>query len=491
MGRLEQKLENYIEGDSYAFHMPGHKRNVKVLGDAIPDYMKEWYRRDITEIDDFDDMHHPEGVLKDAMQEVAEFYGAKESFYLVNGCSSGVLIALSAVAPKRSKILMMRSSHKSAYHAVFLRELLPVYLYGSKEEALGMDLGISLFEVKEALKKHPDVRAAFFTCPTYEGIGLPLKEITQYLQERGIPVIVDAAHGAHFGMADFLPENAVSCGADLVVHSLHKTLPSPTMSALLHLNSQRIHRETVWKFYNIYQTSSPSYPMMAGMECLIDYLKNNSPGIWENFYQLRKEFSEGLKNLTHLGLLDAFAGENGRRDVMPEPGKLVVYPKSNAVSGQKLMEILQKEYHLQPEMAMPGYVLFILTVCDTREGYQRLQKALLEIDRREELWTLEEAKPAWENVSFPAYEKEKAMEIHEAYDAETEWVPVTASKGRIAGKFVFVYPPGQPFLVPGELIGEKEVVEVIGLKESGCNLVGIKTEKVCQKADEIQICVLK
>lgn len=470
LGTLLEQIEEYSKKGVYPFHMPGHKRN----GEGMLPFFAQWFARDFTEIPGLDDLHAPEGILREAQERAASLYGAQQSFFLVNGSTAGVLAAVSAAVTKGGTILMQRASHRSAYHAVQLRELKVRYLYGRQAEcgAAGrVGLGVDEAEVREAVERDPQVEAVFLTSPSYDGFSSDLAGIAAYLHNRNIPLIVDAAHGAHLGFSEYLPKSALQEGADVVVMSVHKTLPAPTQTALLHLGSERVPAERIQRFLSIYQTSSPSYLLMASIDDCVERVSDWDASVWKDFYERRKRLSERLHRLKRIGIWDCFGRSNipGSHGRNPETGKILVFPPDGK-SGVALGEWLAAE-GVQCEMALPAYVLLICTVCDTEEGYGKLAEALEKLDRKPEI--LQDVRRAGEkNDTQPSAEpgvsviredclrkymtetaeQEKELTIAEAAELPAEKLPISEAAGRISSGFVSVYPPGQPLLVPGETI---------------------------------------
>ena len=257
---LFEELKTYGESDFYPFHMPGHKRN--------PDsgFLPEMYKIDITEIDGFDNLHHAEAALSD----------------------------------RGKKLIMARNCHKAVYHGAFLNQLETEYIYPKMIEEFGISDGITAQQVEDKIQEIilregiSDEQAGkliagiVVTSPTYDGILSDVNSIVKIAHNYGIPVIVDQAHGAHFGFHSAFPENAVSDGADLVIHSTHKTLPAPTQTALLHYNSLLVSLETVKKYLRIYQSSSPSYVLMAGIDSCMDFVKREGQERLEQLLISRK-----------------------------------------------------------------------------------------------------------------------------------------------------------------------------------------------------------
>ena len=252
MKTIYERLEEYGNSDYYGFHMPGHKRNMDIPGHVAAS------RIDITEIDGFDDLHHAEGALKEAQERAASLYGSESSHFLVNGSTAGILSSIFGLTNKGDKILVARNCHKSVYHAIYMNELRPVYVWPGFDEETQLSTQISPEDVREALDREPQIRAVVVVSPTYDGVVSDVAGIAAAAHEKGVPLIVDEAHGAHFGFHPYFPENSNRKGADIVIHSVHKTLPALTQSALLHMNGSRASRERVEMYLHMLQSSSPS-----------------------------------------------------------------------------------------------------------------------------------------------------------------------------------------------------------------------------------------
>lgn len=470
MSELFEKLSAYGESDYYPYHMPGHKRRLKT------DTMRELAQIDITEIDGFDNLHDAQGILKQIQEEAAAAYGAEESFFLVNGSTAGILSAISTAVSPGGKILMVRGAHKSAYHAAYLRDLQIAYLWTGVHPLFGCNLPATAKEVEEALQQTPDVQAVFIVSPTYEGLAADVKSIAEAAHKRNIPLIVDEAHGAHLGFDGRWPESSVKQGADLVIQSLHKTLPAPTQTAILHVNGKLVDRCRLRRFLGIYQTSSPSYIFMAAMEDAIATTSANREKLFGDFWEYWKGMTESLSACRNLIFL---------KEENSDPGKLAVMDKTGFLDGEQLYEMLLHKYHLQPEMAAGRYVLAMFTVGDTKEGYERLTKALLEID---EYITAERSKtaatatqPAEGNRMADAVtpvciqKRTQAVTcIGRAWDASKEWVLLKDAEGKTAGEYVNLYPPGSPIIVPGEIFTKDILTEIAAYRQQGFHVQGVK-----------------
>lgn len=474
MGKLLEHLTEYSQSDFYPYHMPGHKRQI--CG-KLP---KEWTSMDITEIEGFDNLHDPRGILKELQEKAAIAYGAEESFYLVNGSTSGILTAVSAAVPFGGELLVVRNVHKSVYHAAYLRRLTLRYIYPETIAGHAICEAVTAKQVQDALEKYSKVKAVLIVSPTYEGRIADVEDIAQVVHEKGIPLIVDEAHGAHLGFSKDFATNSSRLGADISVNSLHKTLPSMTQTALLHCNGKRVNREIVRKFLHIYQTSSPSYVLMAGMEEAIDIAASGQDK-YDRFVGLWCKMLEQLKGCQRIRVLpDDYAEcEQRKQDI----GKLVLSVESTGLSGQAFYDILLNRYHLQMEMACESYVLAMFTIGDTQEGFDRLVQAVLEIDEKLAAGDLgnvseqnagrrapEEIVP--ERLPLPVLKE--AAPFYEAWDAEKEAVSLKLAEERIAGEFINLYPPGVPIVVPGERLSAEVLEQIEGYLTEGLNVQGLE-----------------
>lgn len=463
MGRLYKKLEDYGKSDFYPFHMPGHKRNPLSVAGDFP------VEQDITEIDGFDNLHHPVDILKEAQREAARLYQVQESFYCVNGSTGAILAAVSAAVRKGGHLLMGRNCHKAVYHAAYLRDLKLSYIYPHEVSELGINGGISPAYVERYLSEHPSVEAVLITSPTYDGIVSDVKKIAEIVHEHQIPLIVDEAHGAHFHFSDYFPVSAAELGADLVIHSLHKTLPSMTQTSLLHRCSDRVDRELLVRFLGIYQTSSPSYVLMASMDACMDKLKKDG----------RRMFAQYTENLEKARIRLSRCRNIRLENPEPDPSlgifdrdrsKLILSTVHSTLNGRQLTEILREEFHLEMEMEAESYTLALTSVGDREEGFLRLCSAVEEIDRRESL-KYKEAPVPREKARYQ--ELNQLMRISQAMDALTERVPLEEGIGRISAEFAYLYPPGIPLIVPGEQITGLFVKNMRRYLEQGFDFQGL------------------
>lgn len=421
--RLHDKLTTL---DKYPFHMPGHKRNAKfgIAGSEI----------DITEIDGFDNLHAPCGVIADIESRLKGIYKSKHSFISVNGSTAGILAGIHAVCNKGDTVIVAKNCHKSVFNACMLLELKIRYIEPEFDYTNGYYTSISQRTVDEALRDVENARALIITSPTYEGFISRIK--------CDIPIITDAAHGAHLGLGYF-PEYPKS---DIVISSLHKTLPSLTQTAVVNVYNEK-YINGVKRYMDIFQTTSPSYVLMNSIDLCCEYIESN-PLDFGIFYE----------KLCDLRLVET---NNLRIQYTDDISKIVVSCANTDISGVELAEKFRKEYNIEPEYASERYVLFMATVGDTQEGLNALKSAIEKID--EELLStyceILKKPPVTSDIT--------QICISNEYEA----CNLSDSIGKISNEFVFAYPPGIPIIAPNEVI-TRNAIEYISLADKkGVNIL--------------------
>lgn len=409
---LHDKLKKI---DTYPFHMPGHKRNAKfdIAGSEI----------DITEIDGYDNLHSPSGIIKNTEGKLKSIYKSEHSFISVNGSSGGMLASIFAICNDGDTVIVARNCHKSVYNACLLLELKIVFIEPSYDLTNGYYTKLEQSTVDNAINRNPDAKAVIITSPTYEGFVSNIK--------CDIPLIIDAAHGAHFGMPYF-PEYP---SGDIVISSLHKTMPSLTQTAVVNVyNAKYIGK--VKRYMDIFQTTSPSYVLMNSIDICCDYVLNH-----------RNDFGIFYEKLCDLRLVET---ENLKIQYNDDISKIILSCADTSINASELAEILREKYKIEPEAVSQNYILLMATIGDTDEGLKLLKKTIAEIDSQLEY---SPAKP----IRKPPVEKDK---IVLSIDDGGELCDIEKSAGRVSNEFVYAYPPDIPIISPNEVITD-EVIEYI------------------------------
>lgn len=421
---MYKELIELKTSDEYPLHMPGHKRN-RGFGqlDGAVDI-------DITEIIGYDDLYHPEGIIKDALDRATRIYNSKQTFFLVNGSTVGILTAIYASAKDSGNILMARNCHKSVYHGVEIRNLNADYIEPEQTDGIFDVIKPDQVEKRLAGKKYDSV---IITSPTYEGKVSDIKAIAEICHRYKTPLIVDEAHGAHFIFSKRFPESAVNY-ADIVIQSTHKTLPTLTQTGLLHYNSEIVSREVIEKYLQIFQTSSPSYVLMSSIDECLKALNENGEKIWDSFFDNLSDFEKTLKALKNLAVIKT-----------DDPCKVIVSTKGTSINGPKLQKELLDKYHIQLEMASATYILAIVTLNDSKDGFDRFAKALLTIDS--------------EITNDNHVNKEKCDIEHLLHTK--------------AHDYIYIYPPGIPIAIPGQEIDENMISTISEYLEAGLSVRGL------------------
>lgn len=516
---LNDELKKYTSSKAYPFHMPGHKRNPSSIYGEFP------IDRDITEIDGFDNLHHAEEILLEVQKKASGLYETKETFYSINGSTAALLSAISAATHRNGKILMARNSHKAVYHAAYLRNLDTVYLYPQFEQEFGINGGISPEDVDNFLKKDGKIEAVLVTSPTYDGVVSDIRRIAEICHDYEVPLIVDEAHGAHFKVSkisqenvggyssdghvskvvDYFPVSAADLGADLVIQSVHKTLPAMTQTALLHRCSERVSGEKIRQFMGMYQTSSPSYILMASIDSCMEKIMQDGKTMFQEYCENLKAARRRLKNLKNLQLLtDEICGKReicGKQEIGGKHGiydydksKILIFTNDvwmndELLNGKKLHKILREKYQLEMEMDAENYIVALTSVGDTKEGFERLCAALEEIDRSLYRRTESDTETVLENpstyvrkVKNSYIQMEQKLTIADAMESESQSISLEESEGKISAEFVYLYPPGIPILVPGEKITNEFLKMIERYKKQGFVLQGMRdytNERIC------------
>ena len=419
---LLARLEAYASSGALPMHMPGHKRNLT----AAPFLAPLGGGLDITEIDGFDNLHDAQDVLRREMERAAALWGARRSFFLVNGSTCGLLAAVYAVAAGGGSAIVARNCHKAVYHALELCGLTPRYLLPDWCAEWGIYGSVSPESVAAALVDTPNARFVLLTSPTFEGALSDISAIAKLCHQAGVPLLVDEAHGAHLGLGGF-PAEALACGADVVIQSAHKTLPAMGQAALLFTNG--IDPGQVRRTAAIYGTSSPSYPILASLDTAREWLEGPGAGEYGRVARRTAALRCRFPSLCPPLPLD--------------PTRFTLKVKNGpAFTGQ-----LESRCNIWPEMEDGGHVVFILTACDGEEVLDRLESVLEGMEEQ-----MGDSAPL-----PPPPLPERVLSPRQAQFAPAEVLPLERTEGRVCTCQLAPYPPGVPVVAPGERIGKKEL----------------------------------
>lgn len=430
-----------------SFGMPGHKgKNFFDLD----------IKRDLTEIYGTDNLLNPSGVIDDLHKEISKVFGSKESFMTTNGSTGALHIAMAMATRPGDKVLIQRNTHKSIYNGLLLNDLDPVYLNTIYDKDRAMYFGIDLDELGEKIEENK-IAACVLVSPNYFGGILRLKEIIEILHEKDIPVIVDEAHGAHLYFSDLKKYSALDAGADLVINSTHKMIPSLTQAALIHRGTDRFSHEDLLKYINIYNTTSPSYLLMLSIEAGLAYMDR------EGRSELIKR-AEEIKNLKETINYDLDLSHESV--IANDPMKFLF--RIAGMTGEEVVEdfIINKDIRL--EMGDLYYALGIVSPINTSEELKSLSDAILSYGDGPYKKIIPQ--------DFPL--PEKRLLPKEAFLSEGERISYKDASGRISKEIIGAYPPGVPLVAFGEVITEEIIETIDEFLDEGIEVIGLLGDEI-------------
>ncbi|MGM0396947.1 MAG: aminotransferase class I/II-fold pyridoxal phosphate-dependent enzyme [Bacillota bacterium] len=452
-----EALKNLMEENSTYFHMPGHKGKNTLIkwGDYIP-YI------DTTETEGMDYLLEPRGIIKESQENAAKVYGAKATYYGVNGSTGSIYIALATITKPGDKVLIQRNCHKAVYNALILNRIQPVYVYPNYNENHNVLTGLYPEDIDRALTENPEIKAVVMTYPNYYGVCSDVKTIAEIVHKHNKILMVDEAHGPHMTFSDKLPMPALQAGADIVIHSTHKTLPSFTQTSMIHVGSDRVDLNKLRDRYQLYTTSSPSYLFTLSNEIATAYM--DGEGRERLDWSIRK-IDEVIERLNKIPRVEVFTGD---------PEDVTIFDKDNTkilinidgIRGTVLKKMLLKDYNIRIEMSDFYYALILTSVMNTEEDFEIIIKALEDISKKAPYEEIN-----WVNIEMP--KPKIIMRPSDAYYSKKEQIKLTDSIGRVSAAPIIPYPPGTPLLVPGEEITQEIYEHLIFLMDNGMDIVGL------------------
>jgi arginine decarboxylase len=456
---LLQALTDYDELQRMRYHVPAHAGS-SLLPEGW-DVLRDPYRYDLSEVEGLDTLSEPSGSLRDAQDRVAELFGVRQSFFLVNGASVGLMAAMLSTLKPGDQILLPRNVHRSVISGLILTGAQPIWFLPDYLPEWGLWGAVTVAQVEAQLQRHPDIKTLLLTSPTYEGIGSNVMELLQLCRKHHVLLMLDEAHGGLWPFSEQLPESAVHVGADAVIHSMHKCGGSLTQSALAHLpHGSQIDPGVFQQSLNTLQTTSPSYLLMASLEAAVHALtlpegQARLSALLEQVAGLRQQLHTELKHFRISTQADAH-GANW------DPTRL--YLISPTEDAEEWGARLEAEQGLAYESAVNKGVLYLANLGLNSEDLDYLVNCLLTEDIRLTAASKPSALGA-EGLEAAAQEAsesifhlpEMAMLPRDAFFATGERVSRKEAMGCVAKETIVHCPPGIPVLLPGEVITEKHL----------------------------------
>lgn len=452
-------LNKYAQEIDLRFHMPGHKGKKILLdwNEIIPSI-------DVTEVEGTDNLHNPNSIILESEKLAAKTFGANETFYSVNGTTAGIYAAICASTNPGDDILIQRDCHKSVYNAAILGRLNIHYIYPRYNSKYNLTLSIDPCDLEDTLKRN-DVKAVVITYPSYYGICSDISRISDIVHKYKKILIVDEAHGSHFKFSNKLPITSLEAGADIVIQSTHKTLPAFTQGSMVHVGSDRIDVDRLKLMLSLYQTTSPSYLIMASLDAARAYMES------EGKYKLESLINNIQHWTSYLNSLDNVLIVN--KDILKEENvydfdltKLII--GINKIRGTVLERILRENYSIQLEMSDYYYGLAITTALDEKKDIEKLAYSIENISK------LKDYQEEMANIEIIYPQPHIAMPIYEAFYSNSKLVDIKSSVKMVSADFIVPYPPGVPLLNPGEIITSEIVEYIYFLLKNNVQILGLK-----------------
>ncbi|MFD1706613.1 aminotransferase class I/II-fold pyridoxal phosphate-dependent enzyme [Siminovitchia sediminis] len=459
---LYEALCKYEKANHTSLHVPGHK-DGRVFDLEAQRHFSEILKIDATCSNGIDDLHQPKDSIKEAQDLAANAFGADQTFFLVGGSTIGNLgIALTLCKPG-DKVLVQRNMHKSVFNGLLLAGAQPVYISPAIESETKAAMVSDLHYIEEALKEDPDIKGVWVTNPNYYGMSQDLKRISEACRQAGVPLVVDEAHGAHFGQAEEVPPSALSMGANLVIQSTHKMLTALHMSSMLHVKGDLVDLERLERVLGMIQSTSPSYLLLGSLDLARRYLvvhgRNQMRDTVKRLEKRRVELSSELQSLT----IWAGSPEVQYRD----PLKWIIASKNEGVSGYQLLDLFHEEGAVA-EISDPRNIVFLFSLNENEADIEKVVRAITAVDQRIQIEPAHSRKKA--EVSM--FDEEGTLSapelsLQDAFNRPRRKVKLDDAAGLLCGETVLPYPPGIPLLNPGEKITERHIETIKQLHEMG------------------------
>ncbi len=450
---LLDEVLKYKKENNLILSMPGNKSGIGFLRDDVGrEFVNNMGFLDITEVDPLDNLHAPEGIIKEAQELLAKTYDVRKAYFVVNGSTAGNLASIFDAFNEDDEILVERNCHKSVYNGIILRKLKVKYIEPVVYEDKGLFLPPTEKEIYKAINKCKNAKGIILTYPNYFGIGYDIVETLKDLKDRGLKIIIDGAHG----ITEKLPKSIVKY-ADYIVLSAHKTLPSLTQGSYLLINN-----DTNVDFYlKAFMTTSPSYLIMSSLDYARYYLENYGKEDYDKLIDLAIKWSIKINNLNKVRVLSK---EDLPRGYDLDLSRYILILKKG-YSGHKLLNYL-RSLNIQCEMSFSGGVVLILSPFNLEKDFEKIYNSLKSLNLELLVDT--------DYQNYCGLIPKKVLELYEAFNMEFEYVNIYESESKISKEAIIPYPPGIPLICAGEVIS-KEAIDIInGYIKNNKTVIGLK-----------------
>lgn len=465
---LVEGVLKYVKEENISFSMPGHKNGRGFF--TTPEgkeLLENFMNCDITEFDGVDNLHKAEGIIKESSELLSKYYGSEKSYFLVNGSTSGNLIMIFSSFNEGDKVIVDRNCHKSIFNGIIMRKLKPVYIKNIIDNKYNAPFSIDMEHFFKVMEENKDAKGIILTYPNYYGICFDIEKVIKEAQKNNMKVIIDSAHGAHFGANSNLPKSAIKAGADMIVVSAHKTLPSLTQTAFLHINNKQ-DIDKVNFYFSVFSSTSPSYLFMCTMDYARYYLQDYGDKAYDKLINLADKYRKQIEKIDRINIIDRkYVNKNYNYDLDPTR---YILNLDKGYNGNLLLDYL-REKGIQCEMSDTFNLVLIFSPFNNEDEFKYLYKILKECDLSK---FKSDSIDLVKNYHIP---KGKVLP-YETMKMQKKKVNISESIGCVCGENVIPYPPGIPIIMMGEII-DKDIVNMLEYYiEKQTHILGIDENKI-------------
>ncbi len=460
-----------------AFYVPGHKGGRGAPSDLLEAWGLNVFRADLPELPELDNLGAPMGAIREAQDLAAAAFGADRSWFLVNGSTAGIIAAILATCGTGDKIILPRNVHKSAISGLIFSGAVPIFLNPVYDRTWDLTCGITPDSVEAALQEYPDAKAVLLVSPTYHGIGSDIARIAKLTHDRGIPLLVDEAHGAHFRFHPDLPSAALDAGADLAVQSTHKVLGALTQASMLHLKGDRIDPRRLDRAIHSIQSTSPNYLLLASLDAARRQIATQGEALMHHTLKLAREARLRLAALPGLAVLESPPAPIPEFFAL-DPTRLTVNVTGSGLSGYEADEILHEQFLVTCELPLPNHLTFAISFGNTADDIDRLVQGFAAL-------ACTRSAPRPFSFDFAEFEPHSIPLVspRDAFFSSAQTVAIEQSIGHLCAELICPYPPGIPVLMPGEPIDRPAIDRLqktlaLGGQITGCADAQLQTIQV-------------
>ena len=464
---LLDALVDQAQNPHSRFYMPGHKGGKGSPPNLLQALGSTSLNADIPELPNLDQLFAPTGVIQAAQVLAADAFGADKTYFLINGSSTGLMAALMTVCQPGEKIIIPRNCHQSIVHGLILSGAHPIWIYPPLETESYIPHCITPQQLQIALERFPDAKGAIAISPSYEGICGDIQGLAAIAHRHNIPLLVDEAHGAHFGFHPDLPPSALAQGADVVIQSTHKVLGALTQASMIHVKGDRISQNRLQQHLTILQSSSPNYLLLASLDAARSQMATQGDTILAEAINIA---AIARKRLQSLKLIQVLSSPHTTQPI--DPLRLTLITTQSALSGFELDTLLSHDYNIIAELPTKTYVCFVLGQGNTLNEIDALCQALEQVEAKYPRGNAEIQSTVFYPKSSQASIFSPQFSPRDIHFTQTTTVSQKQAIGQISHDLICPYPPGIPLIFPGEKITSEFMTQLQKIIQLGGTIIG-------------------